>query len=397
MHRLDYRSIHRPASRMIATAPRSTTQIETITASSRFAALQHDWDELLHASDADCLFLTWEWLHTWWNHFGQAHPLSVLALRCDGALTAVAPLCMRPASPLRLRPLPALEFLGTGTVGSDYLDLIAGRDHEATAADLLAAELSRSRVTIDWAQLDRRASFAARVARLMALDGWTAAENRSNVCPYIPLSGSTWDGYLRSLGSAHRYDFHRKLKRLKRQYDVRFDQVCFESDRREAIEQVFHLHELRWRARGASDAFPTGAARDFHREFSRLALGRGWLRIFLLRLNDAPAACLYGFFYRRKFYFYQSGFDPVYAPSSLGLILMGLAIERAIGEGAEEYDLLHGNEPYKSHWSRDCRELGRLQLFPPGAAGWLCRRSVAAEQATRRAVRRLLQWRPQPR
>jgi len=43
-----------------------------------------------------------------------------------------------------------------------------------------------------------------------------------------------------------------------------------------------------------------------------------------------------------RFYFYQSGFDPTYERSSVGLITMGLSIQAALEEGACEYDLLHG-------------------------------------------------------
>ena len=34
---------------------------------------------------------------------------------------------------------------------------------------------------------------------------------------------------------------------------------------------------------------------------------------------------------------------PITRSASVGLVAMGLAIRSAIGEGAEEYDLLHGS------------------------------------------------------
>ena len=100
------------------------------------------------------------------------------------------------------------------------------------------------------------------------------------------------------------------------------------------------LHNMRWRDRGGSDAFHTPGLVSFHREFSQLALKRGWLRLYVLRLNQKPAACLYGFLYGRTFYFYQSGFDSAYEKQSVGLVSMGLGIKSAIAEGAEEYDLI---------------------------------------------------------
>ena len=200
----------------------------------------------------------------------------------------------------------------------------------------------------------------------------------------------SWEDYLATLGAEHRYNFNRKWRRLKRDYSVQFEQVRAEEQCRESIDLVIELHNMRWRDRGGSDAFHTAGLVEFHREFSRLALERGWLRLYVLRLNEKPAACLYGFYYGKTFYFYQSGFDPAYLKQSVGLVSMGLGIQSAIEEGAEQYDLLHGDEEYKSHWSRESRELARLELYPPGASGRICRSSVELERGARRIARRVL-------
>ena len=50
---------------------------------------------------------------------------------------------------------------------------------------------------------------------------------------------------------------------------------------------------------------------QFHAEFSQLALERGWLRLFVLRLDGEPAAATYSFCYRGHFYYYQAGLDAV--------------------------------------------------------------------------------------
>ena len=69
---------------------------------------------------------------------------------------------------------------------------------------------------------------------------------------------------------------------------------------------------------------------------------------------------------------------------------MGLGIRSAIEEGVEEYDLLHGNEEYKSHWSRESRDLARLGVYPPGVMGGVCQATVKIERASRRFARRVI-------
>jgi CelD/BcsL family acetyltransferase involved in cellulose biosynthesis len=380
---------------MIATlsrtpAGRFSATVETIGDVFGFAELREEWAELLQSSDSDCLFLSWEWLFTWWKHLAGDRQLSILAVRCDGELAAVAPCALRRPSLFHRRPLPALEFLGSGLVGSDYLDVIVRRGREPEVRQALASWLAGKRLMLNWTQLKRDASQAAGVVFSLAGNGWGVVKTVTNVCPFIPLAGRSWESYLATLGAEHRYNFHRKWKRLNRDYTVQFDQVNTHAQCRESVDLAIAQHNLRWRDRGGSDAFQAPGLVEFHREFSEVALNRDWLRLYVLRLDGQPAACLYGFLYRRTFYFYQSGFDATYEKHSVGLVTMGLAIKSAIEEGAEEYDLLHGNETYKSHWSHDSRELGRLEAYPPRELGWVCRTSVELERAARRIARRVL-------
>jgi CelD/BcsL family acetyltransferase involved in cellulose biosynthesis len=364
--------------------------VETIGEALAFAALQREWDELLQSSDSDGLFLTWEWLFTWWKHLAGDRQLSILAVRCDGELAALAPCALRRPSLFHRRPLPVLEFLGSGLVGSDYLDVIVRRGREPEVRQALASWLAGKRPMLHWTQLKRAVSQAAGVVSALAGNGWGVVEAVTNICPFIPLAGRSWESYLATLGAEHRYNFNRKWKRLNRDYTVQFDRVSTQAQCRESIDLVIAQHNSRWRDRGGSDAFHAPGLVEFHREFSQIALDRDWLRLYVLRLDGQPAACLYGFLYRRTFYFYQSGFDAAYEKHSVGLVAMGLAIKSATEEGAEEYDLLHGNEAYKSHWSCHSRELSRLEAYPPRALGWICRSSVELERAARRIARRLL-------
>ena len=339
---------------MLATASESgslATTIEAVVDSAGFSRLENQWNRLLESSDSDCLFLTWEWLFTWWKQFSDGRRLSILALRSGDELVAVAPLCMNPSNPSRGQILPALQFLGTGNVGSDYLDMIVQRGYEKVAAQGFADRINQSGLALQCAQLRRHEAASYEIARSLDEKRWILTDAATNVCPYIPLDGCSWNSYLASLGAEHRYGLNRKWKRLNRDFAVRIEEVKSESQCERAIEATIQLHNLRWTDRGRSNAFDSHSLTDFHREFSMIALRRGWLRLYLLRLDEQVAACLYGFFYRGKFYFYQSGFRPAFERHSPGFLLLGYSIRRAIEEGAFEYDLLHGDEAYKFHWT----------------------------------------------
>jgi len=367
-----------------------TAVIERIENSGGFEKLREEWTDLLHGSASNCLFLTWEWLYTWWKHLSAGRRLFIITVRCGQELIAIAPLTLRPPRLTRLWPFRSLEFLGSELVGSDYLDVIVRAGKEQDACQGLAEYLRHGKLMLELTQLERGSCLAQKFAAELNRRGWSLSEAKTNVCPFIKLSGHSWQSYLDTLGSEHRYNFGRRLKNLMKQFEVRFEQVRSEEQRREALPLLIALHNLRWQNRVFSEAFYTADLVAFHDELSRLALEQGWLRLFVLRLDGKPAASLYGFSYHQVFYYFQAGFDPLYSKYSVGLVTMGLAIKSAIEEGVDAYDLLHGDEPYKFHWAPAARELGRLELYPPGARGLLYKGTLEVSRATRRMARRVL-------
>src|SRR5947208_3013965 len=345
--------------------------IESIEDASGFEKLREEWTDLLDASASNCLFLTWEWLYTWWTHLSEGRRLLLVTVRSDGQLIAIAPLTLRPPRLIRLVPFRSLEFLGSGIIGSDYLDFIVRVGKEQDACRALADYLRHGKLMLELTQLERRSCLAEQFAAELRGRGWSLSETKTDVCPFIDLSGHSWQSYLATLGSEHRYNFGRRLKNLMKQFEVRFEPVCSEEQRQDALSILIALHNLRWQGRACSEAFYTDDLISFHDELSRLALEKGWLRLFVLQLDGKPVASLYGFSYHRVFYYVQAGVDPIYGKYSTGLVAMGLAIKNALEEGVEEYDLLHGDEPYKFHWARAARDLGRLELYPTGTRGLL--------------------------
>jgi CelD/BcsL family acetyltransferase involved in cellulose biosynthesis len=361
--------------------------IEVIRSAKQFREIREEWTELLAHSSADCIFLTWEWIHTWWNHLGDARKLQVLVLRKGRQLIAIVPLASTSTMLSRAARIRVLEFLGTGSVGSDYLDIIARAGNEDEALEILADYFRRENVVLDLRQLLDN-SLALKLAALLKQQRWNISDIRTNICPFIDLAGQTWKTFQAGLGGSHRYNFHRRLKNLHRDFDAQFECVVAEDQRSAALETLVVLHNKRMHDRGGSDGLHSSELIGFHEELTRLALAQGWLRLFILTLNGEKAAALYGFGYGKKFYFYQSGFDPRYSPHSVGLVTMGLAIEAAIEAGAEEFDLLHGDEKYKSLWARQHRDLLRMEFFPPTPRAWMYSKAIGLSRLARRTARR---------
>ena len=362
----------------------SVTSVEDTQA---FAALRSEWSELLQSSTSSNPFLTWEWVYAWWTHFGTSSGLRLLVVRAGAELIAIAPLRMVSAS---LYWFSRLEFLGTGEAGSDYLDVIARRGREDEAVEALADYFLTSRqLTLRLTHLPP-ASIAAQLARRLGGAGWAASFADDGTCPIVDLEGHTFESFLGSVGASHRANIRRRLRALDREFDVRFEPITRHDDRRTALAALAAFHSRRYAARGGSTAFASVAARAFHEDATRLALESGWLRMYGLTLNRAMAAVMYGFHLDGRFYFYQHGYDETFSAQSIGLALMALTINAAISEGATEFDMLWGTEPYKSRWARRATVLQRVDLYPVHFGGSVQRHAVEARRGVAGLARRVL-------
>jgi len=349
-----------------------------------FTALRPEWNSLLRASASASPFLTWEWLQTWWRHLSGSSQLRILAVRAGTELVAVAPFRLTTCT----AHLRCLDMLGTGDAGSDYLDIVIRRGWESKAVPAIEQFVRSQNTTLRLTHLGPSAA-AGQLADRLAEGGWTRTATTGGTCPFIPLAGHTWDSYLATLGASHRANVRRRIRALEQKFDVRFERVTTETARREALPRLIQYHRRRFDVRGT--AFGSEPARAFHDELTRRALDSGWLRMYVLHLNGTPAAVMYGVLYDHTFYFYQHGFDDGYQQYSIGLVLMALTIRAAIDEGAGEFDMLWGVEPYKFLWARDTRELRNIHVFPAGVGGRIHhhlfharRRAGAAFAAARR-------------
>jgi CelD/BcsL family acetyltransferase involved in cellulose biosynthesis len=351
-------------------------QIRTIEDDAALNQMEQEWNALLDASSSDNLFLSWEWMNLWWRHLGKGRRLHVIEIRSSGSLVALMPMCVVSGR---------LEFLGTGSVGSDYLDLIVHADHEDVAHTAIVRTLKETGRILRFGQLPAEAAVHSIAARL-AENGYRIVERTTGLCPYLTLDGLTWDEFLSSLGQSHRENVRRRIRQLEKRGTL-FEMTRTDAERRQNLQILFELHARCWEDRGGSDGLHTRELISFHEEFSRVALDRGWLRLFVLHVEGKPAAAVYGFLRNGKFYFYQSGFDPAFRNSSVGLVALALTIRHAIADKASEFDFLHGNEEYKFRWARNSRDLKCIEFYPQTFAGSLAMQWNQAARATRRMAR----------
>lgn len=320
-------------------------QYECIRTPEGFAALRPEWDGLLAASANNEIFLTWEWLHTWW---GAYHPgdLFIWAARDErGVLVGLAPYFIDLSDPAErvVRPIGCVDV-------TDYLDLIylpaVGPDFCAG----LAAQLAAHRAEFDRINLCNLCEVSPTKAILppaLEAAGFVVNIKGQEVCPVITLP-TTFEGYLEALDKKQRHESRRKLRRAEANEDDRVGWYIVgpQHDLTAELERFLQLMAASHpdKAEFLQDA--KNAA--FFRAVMPQIAACGWLQLSFLTVNDEPAATYLNFDYGNRIQVYNSGLQPEkFAHLSPGIVLLLYNIRHAIEQGRKEFDFLRGNEEYK--------------------------------------------------
>jgi CelD/BcsL family acetyltransferase involved in cellulose biosynthesis len=348
----------------------------------RLEALRAEWSELLEAGSTNP-FLSFEWLHTWWRVFGQRRTPWILEARDRGnRLCGLLLLVSRPGLGVR-----RWQLLGNGVTGADGLDALVRPGFGLPVRDGFAQALAEA--SGRWDALDLEdlpcGSPTVQAIRSALLDRGARADVELRfTCPGFALRGTFAEHLARM---KRRETFGRRVRWLERQPRYRIEVVTERGDVPAAVGEFLRLHHLRWDADGGSYGIPRGAAEDFHREVAPLLAARGWLRMWRLRVEDRAIAAIYGIERGRRFFYYQSGMDPDWAPRSPGLVLIGKTIEDAYARGLTDYDFLRGTEPHKLDWSSDRRETCAIRAWAPSFRAEAAHVAEAAFDAARVAAR----------
>ncbi len=328
-------------------------------------SLRRDWNRLVDQSARPNVFLTWEWLHAWWNHFGGESKLHVLVVRDpDRRVIGLGPFCVERSG--RVWPLRVLRFLGSRRVGSDYLDLLAARGAERQVCEAIFHALLHDH-SWDIAELSDLLDdsitfryFLEEARRAKCAFGIATGE----YCPYLPLA-STLEAYFDSLGRSKRS----RLKRAKKAVEgigCTYRMADRPEQLRSALDELFELHAKRWAARGLTGNLADPAVQAFHHEVARELGPEGLMRIYTMDCRGKAIACDYVLERGNTVYFYQTGFDPdpVMEQYHPGYTLLASCLEDSVTRGAREFDFLRGREEYKARWTSEARETRTLTLVP---------------------------------
>ena len=333
----------------------SPYKIDRLTTLAQLDALEMDWSELLDEIPGLPIFLTWEWIRTWWVYFGQGRQMWLLTARDEqGRLLGIAPF-MSEKYHKGLMKLDTITFIGTGRVCPTHLNILA---RASDKKELYRAFLDFLFLHSDQWDVLRIQSVAPDSIEhnLLKTAGGHIRIGAETPSLYIPLAVN-WDAYLNTTSQRFRRNLKTASSKLEGDYPGKVNFACVTNPQK--LNSVMEKLEELIRDRCHTKKLPTDwddlTFANFHRTIASLALNRGWLRLYTLTVDDHTVALVYNFCFKDCFYGYNMGYDNDWSKYNPGRLIVAYSIQMAIQEAAVEFDMGRGDADHKFSWTNHVR------------------------------------------
>ncbi len=347
-----------------------------------FEALGPAWGALASEAGRTSPFLSHDWFTCCWKAVGPERAPEILLIEETGSPVALVPL-VRYRERLRGLPVRALGFLDCPD--TPWVDVVAAAD-TGRVVDTLLDHLG-DRADWDVVHLQKLPATSPTLKALEAALGgrfrWGRAGTLSS--PYLAIDGE-WEAFYAAKSPRFKKTCRNIQNRLERAGRVSIEEHRAVDPGGTLLADIFELTGRSWKSpRGLAIATMPGM-REFFTELTDRATARGWLSLWLLRVNGRPLAMEYQLRADGLVHALRADYDEAHRELSPGSAL-SFAIARALfSGGTHEYDMGPGLNDYKLRWATGSHETVDLRIHRQGLYPGLLH---AVETAVLPAARRL--------
>lgn len=309
------------------------------------------WNSLFPATPGASFFLTFDWLDTYWRHFGHNQKLRVLIVYAAGQPLGILPLCVRRES-YRVSKLRVLTY------PLDNWSTWYGPIGPNPAATMMAAMQHLRRTPRDWDMIELRwvadeATQGGKTARAMRVAGLLSEKQEYQTTSIVDLP-ATWDEYLSSKSQSLRRQFRRTLRDLfadgHAEYIRHRPLAAAEGDgdpRWDLYAMCETVAQASWQSHVThGNTLTHERVREYFHAAHAVAARIGMVDVNVLTVEGRPAAFLYGYHCLGNVSALRTGFDASLS-GGLGSALMLKTIEDSCRRGDRAIDFGPGEREHK--------------------------------------------------
>lgn len=214
--------------------------------------------------------------------------------------------------------------------------------------------------------------------------------NNSTPTSFLIEHEGNYEAYLQTLGKKSRQNLQRTTRKLFREQNARVELYRDESQVAPFLDDLDTIFKNTWQARTFGYK-PRNDRKslDFYQNIAR----EGWLRSYILYIDDQPVAFEHVFQFGQWFEFRECGFDSDWSSYGVGSIAILLALKDIFDEtdSAVTVDFGIGEAPYKKTFGNQTREIAAVNLYSMSAKAFpviLQKYLLVLERLIRELVRR---------
>lgn len=334
--------------------------IREITEINSFESLRKEWDSLLASSSTQDAFLTWEWFYAWLKSYGKDAHIRIFTAWDNETLVGAAPFMMIQQRKIGLR-FQVLRTLSAPECDASGFLL---KDGDTSTLQALLEYIVTQSTGWNVLEFNRYALNNLETREILGnlkRHGFDLHEipHKHFYVPYTSIG--SWDKYFKEINS----NFRRKLKKTEQGMATlggfsvkRFKGKDVTWGTIQAIIEV-----------NRHSSFPnicdSEQDQTLHKELIDVMADKGWMDVYILFINNLPAAYLYGFLYNNSMGYWRVGYDRrTDSNVAIGVYLLSQVIKSGFDENQKELDFLRGDEDYKNRWTDSHRDYVNFKAVP---------------------------------
>lgn len=350
------------------------TELRIIDSIEGFQNLREDWNELYDECQNATIFLSWDWMFSWWEVFNKSinSQLFILCLYENQKLIGIAPFHIIDSFPKSLIQGRTIYFIGSGEENKDkivsqYSDFIVRPEKQEQMISSVSSYLNESRDKWDFADFqflleDSIVSHCFKVEESAIHRKLCHYGNRF----YIPEIQS-FDDFLNIMGNRWSKMYKKKNRKLDIDGEMRIESSSHIGSTKDAFKQLAKMHDARWNNRTDISIFKSTLFNEFHLKLLERLVPQNKAFINTLFLDDKALASYYYFTDKSQIHYYQSGFYTENANRYSPLFLLvckeiGLTIKNKI-----LFDFMFDEDPTsykKEQYAARSKPMYRLMWSP---------------------------------
>ncbi len=334
--------------------------------------LKNEWRALEERANSS-VFQSWAWISCWLASLPpEIHPLLVRVSR-GGEILGLGMVC-RAKVKSKFGNANALMLTETGAARFDCVTiehngLLCDPCNAAEIVETVGLALRDQRDWDEWvlSGVDKTIT-EDHYAKLADLMGWIVYEVGDKPWYFVELDKvrAGDKDYLEWLSVNTRSQVRRALKEYGKRGEIKFELARSVDEALAFFERLKFFHQRYWQARGKPGAFGPEFFEIFHRRFIEQGWVNGGVQLARVSTGEHEIGYLYNLVHEHTIYSYQSGFNYENdAKIKPGLVSHVLAIERAIADGFDYYDLLAGDGQYKRSLATNSETMRWIRLRRP--------------------------------